>query len=320
MNEKESIAGVASATADVAGLSTPRPERPLTGRQKLILVGLVILKRVRFSADPAGRRDVHRLLGHDQELLGQVDPAAKCRGARVGRGARVLLPDAPASHADDLRPNGDVPTCPICGMPLSVRKKGEKVELPVGVTGRVQISPERIQLAGIKTAAVGYRPLARQLVTVGNIEYDESRLSRIVSRVGGYVEKLYIDTTFAAVRQGQPLADIYSPELYAAAQDLRLAVKLGSQPELAESARKKLLPLGVDRREIDAIASSDQASAARLVLRSPQAGTVIEKKIVAGFERGNGRDALGGCRPVESLGRGRRLREGHRAAGGRAED
>ena len=64
-------------------------------------------------------------------------------------------------------PNGDVPKCPICGMPLSMRKKGEAAELPAGITGRVQLSPERIQLAGIKTVPVEYRPVAKQTKTVG---------------------------------------------------------------------------------------------------------------------------------------------------------
>ncbi len=75
-------------------------------------------------------------------------------------------------------PNGDVPGCPICGMPLSIRAKGQKEELPAGITGRVQLSPERVQMAGIKTVAVDYRPVARQTKTVGYVTYDESGLSQ----------------------------------------------------------------------------------------------------------------------------------------------
>ena len=57
--------------------------------------------------------------------------------------------------------------------------------------------------------------------------YDESRLSRIVSRVSGYVEKLYVDKTLVTVKAGDPLAEIYSPELYSAAQELLLVVNVG---------------------------------------------------------------------------------------------
>ena len=108
-------------------------------------------------------------------------------------------------------PNGDVPGCPICGMPLSIRATGQKEELPAGITGRVQLSPERVQMAGIKTVAVGYRPVARQTKTVGYVTYDESRLSRVVSRVGGYVEKLFVDKTFTMVHKGDPWSRSIAP-------------------------------------------------------------------------------------------------------------
>ena len=61
------------------GGPAPPPDEPLTRRQKVRLVGLVILKRLRFIAILAAVGHVHRLLGHGEELLGQVDPAAKRR-------------------------------------------------------------------------------------------------------------------------------------------------------------------------------------------------------------------------------------------------
>ena len=66
--------------------------------------------------------------------------------------------------------------------------------------------------------------------------YDESRLSRIVSRVDGYVEKLYVDKTFTVVHKGDPLAAIYSPELYSTAQELILATGRNGIGSLAASA------------------------------------------------------------------------------------
>ena len=132
-------------------------------------------------------------------------------------------PMHPQVVRSSLEPNGDVPKCPICGMPLSIRKKGEAAPLPPGITGRVQLSPDRVQLAGVETLAIGYQPLVKQITTVGNVTYDESRLARVVSRVSGYIEKLYVDQTFMKVRQGDPLAEIYSPDLYNAAQELVLA-------------------------------------------------------------------------------------------------
>jgi Cu(I)/Ag(I) efflux system membrane fusion protein len=178
-------------------------------------------------------------------------------------------------------PNGDVPKCPICGMPLSIRKKGEAARLPAGITGRVQLSPERIQLAGIETSPVEYRPMAKETKTVGYVAFDESRLSRIVSRVDGYVEKLYVDKTFTVVHKGDPLAEIYSPELYSTARELVVASRGGGVGDLAAAARNKLLLLGVSQQEIDAIAAAGKPSP-RLVIRSPQTGYVVDKKIVEG--------------------------------------
>jgi Cu(I)/Ag(I) efflux system membrane fusion protein len=60
--------------------------------------------------------------------------------------------------------------CPVCNMALVRRKKGEAVPLPDGVVARMQLSPYRIQLAGIRTSPVEYRPLAREVVVVGPVE------------------------------------------------------------------------------------------------------------------------------------------------------
>lgn len=60
--------------------------------------------------------------------------------------------------------------CPVCNMALVRRKKGEAVPLPDGVVARMQLSPYRIQLAGIATSAVEYRPLVRTLALAGFVE------------------------------------------------------------------------------------------------------------------------------------------------------
>ena len=222
--------------------------------------------------------------------MGEMDPARHVASRELEPGHEFYCPMDPQVVRSTYEPNGDVPKCPICGMPLSLRKKGEAAKLPEGITGRVQLSPERIQLAGIKTVPVEYRPMAKQTKTVGYVTFDESRLSRIVSRVEGYVEKLYVDETFTVVHKGDPLAEIYSPELYSTARELVLATPRRRGGDLAAAARNKLLLLGVSPQEIDGIVASGQPSP-RLVIRSPQTGYVVEKKIVVGRERGSEDDA-----------------------------
>jgi Cu(I)/Ag(I) efflux system membrane fusion protein len=179
-----------------------------------------------------------------------------------------------------LEPNGAVPGCPICGMPLSLRKKGEVPELPEGVLTRVQLSPERVQLAGVKTVPVTYMPLTQEVRTVGHVEYDDARLAEIVTRVGGYLEELFVDKTFEHVDEEQPLAEIYSPDLYSSVQELLLA-KRHNAGDLMDSARQRLKLLGVNDTEIDEALEGGDAKA-RLVIRSPLSGQVIEKNVVQG--------------------------------------
>ena len=228
------------------------------------------------------------LVGYWETLRNYWDkwtrPAAG--GAAVASDEEFFCGMHPNVVRDSLDPDGSVPECPICGMPLSKRKKGEPEELPPGVLARVQLSPERIQQAGIATVPIEYRPLVREIRTVGIVAFDETRLSRVVTRVDGYVEKLYVDRTFATVAEGDPLAEIYSPELYSAAQELLLA-RERKLDRLVSSAREKLRLLGVGDPEIDELVQAGRSDT-RLVLRSPQQGHVIGKNVVEGssVERG----------------------------------
>jgi Cu(I)/Ag(I) efflux system membrane fusion protein len=229
-----------------------------------------------------------------------------------------FCPMHPSVVREGLEADGSVPKCPICNMPLSLRKKGEAVKLPEGIIVRKQLSPERIQMAGISTAEVQYRPLVKEIRTVGVVDYDQSRLSQIVSRTAGFVEKLYVDKTYVSVHEGQPLARLYSPDLRSTADDLTLAIDRGNT-DLVESGKQRLKNMGVADDEIDQIfASRDliiavkhgdstktEQAAARLkdlgmtdgeiekikttlrvpvglVIRSPVSGHVINKAIVEG--------------------------------------
>lgn len=189
-------------------------------------------------------------------------------------------PMDPSVIRDGPEPNGAVPKCPICGMPLSLRKKGEPMTLPPGVVGRVSLTPERVQMAGIRTAEIGIRPMNRVIRAVGTVTYNQSKQSQIVTRVGGYLEKLMVDRTFMRVSQGDPLAGIYSPELYAAIQELKIAKEITGS-SLAKMAREKVRLLGIDDKEIDGmLAATDEKY--RIVIRSPVDGYVIQKMVQQG--------------------------------------
>src|SRR3569623_1984791 len=64
--------------------------------------------------------------------------------------------------------------CSVCNMPLVRRHKGEAVQLSVGVLARMQLSPYRVQLAGIRASAVGYQPLVRDVIAAGRVQRSTS--------------------------------------------------------------------------------------------------------------------------------------------------
>ncbi|MBA3312295.1 MAG: efflux RND transporter periplasmic adaptor subunit [Planctomycetaceae bacterium] len=270
--------GTAQAPVDAA---TSKPIAPKSGRWstfKFVFQALEV--RLRFIGILVA---IGLLFGYWDTLRNYWDKWTRPANAAVAlsSGTEFYCPMDPQVVRDSLEPDGSIPNCPICGMPLSKRKKGEQPALPAGVVGRVQLSPERVEMAGVATASVGYQPLVREVRTVGYVTYDESKLSEVTTRVGGYVEKLFVNETFATVSNGDKLAEVYSPELYQAAQELVL-LRGGKQFDaLINGAHEKLRLLGIGESEIDHIWKTGKTDS-RLVIRSPQTGHVIKKNVVEG--------------------------------------
>jgi Cu(I)/Ag(I) efflux system membrane fusion protein len=79
----------------------------------------------------------------------------------------------------------------------------------------VEIPPDKQQLIGVKKAEAAVKSMEKVVRTVGRIEYDETKLVTVNSKVEGWIEKLYVNYTGRYVKEGEPLAEIYSPELFA---------------------------------------------------------------------------------------------------------
>jgi Cu(I)/Ag(I) efflux system membrane fusion protein len=175
--------------------------------------------------------------------------------------------------------------CPICGMPLSKRKKGEGGEeepLPPGVVSRVQLSPYRVALAGIQTVELGYQPLTKDIRAVGFVEFDERKLVRIAARVTGKsrIDKLYVNVTGQMVTIGDPLALLYSPDLVVTVQNL-LDARGGRNKDLERLARDRLQLWGIDQEQIEGILRTGKPIT-HVTIRSPISGHVIKKYPVEG--------------------------------------
>jgi Cu(I)/Ag(I) efflux system membrane fusion protein len=175
--------------------------------------------------------------------------------------------------------------CPICSMSLvPMKASGSKTtaasDAPaVSGLASVEAPADRVQAIGIRVEAAQRSALAPSLRAVARIAADESRLARIHVRFSGYVEKLFVAEQGAPVKKGQPLAAIYSDEVFRIEQELLQAKDWGDG--LAERARRRLGVLGIGADEIAATVKRGKASEV-VTIRSPVAGYVVGLNVVQG--------------------------------------
>lgn len=176
--------------------------------------------------------------------------------------------------------------CPICGMDL----------LPVNVggmeEGTVQIDPVTLQNIGVRFAQVQVQPLHRTVRTTGRFQANEQLATVISPKVGGWIEKLHVNYQGARVAAGQPLLEIYSPELVSTQEEYLLALRnlerlTGTPAEedgrrLVEAARRRLSYWDIAEEQIRRLEET-KAPRKTLTLHAPSAGTVDETMAVQGM-------------------------------------
>lgn len=166
--------------------------------------------------------------------------------------------------------------CPICEMPLipagSAAGGGDGVPM-------LTLSPHAVAMASVETVAVTRRQLVNEIRAVGKIQYNESSLATITARVDGYAERLFVNFTGVDIKAGDHLAEVYSPELLVAQQELLIALRGGGAGLSVEPSRIKLRRWGLTEQQIDELVNSKKITD-RITLYSPIDGTVIEKMVV----------------------------------------
>lgn len=165
----------------------------------------------------------------------------------------------------------------------------------LGAGGTVTIDPTTVQNIGVRTAIIEARPLQRLVQAVGRVDYDERRMSDVNTKVPGWVEKLHVDYTGQQVERGQPLLEIYSPELVAAQEEHLTALDylhrlqrqrvsedvLDGARELAEASAQRLRYLDVSDDRIQQLEQEGVVSRTVTVV-SPQQGVVVHKAVFEG--------------------------------------
>jgi Cu(I)/Ag(I) efflux system membrane fusion protein len=160
-----------------------------------------------------------------------------------------------------------------------------------GEMNPVLLTREGGRRIGVAFTIAEYRTLPLLIRSVGTVAYDETRLATVSPKLEGWVEMLYVDFTGAPVRAGQPLMEVYSPQLVSAQEELILAARLVAEAgpgrasenaaQLLESAQRRLSYWDIPQDQIQSIQES-LAPTKTLTLRSPASGIVVEKNVVQG--------------------------------------
>ncbi len=171
--------------------------------------------------------------------------------------------------------------CPICGMDLIPAGDGGGAS-----AGELTLTESARRLAEIEVATVEHRSVAREIRLVGKIDYDESRVTVISARFPGRLDRLFVNYTGIPVREGDHLAELYSPELLTAQEELIQAVRAGGANETRranrDAAREKLRLWGLTAGQITQIEERREPSE-RVTIYAPQEGIVMEKPGIEGM-------------------------------------
>ncbi|MHB8522392.1 MAG: efflux RND transporter periplasmic adaptor subunit [Limisphaerales bacterium] len=151
----------------------------------------------------------------------------------------------------------------------------------------ISIDPVTIQNMGLRTGEVTRGPLRRVIRTVAVIAYNETALADVTTKFKGWIEKLHVDSTGRQVHKGDPLFDIYSPDLYSAEVEYLLSLDSGTNRADAgadavnTSAQLKLKFFDISDEQIAGLAKTRQPSKT-LRIHAPMDGFVVEKMVVEG--------------------------------------
>ncbi|HRT90617.1 MAG TPA: efflux RND transporter periplasmic adaptor subunit, partial [Bacteroidales bacterium] len=141
--------------------------------------------------------------------------------------------------------------CPICGMDLIPLIQGSKGS---DDPAALHLTKEAARLASVMTSTVARQKTVKEVLLYGKVMEDERLNQSQVTHVSGRIEKLYVSFTGEPVKEGQLLAQIYSPELITAQQELLEAAKIKvTQPELYNAAREKLRQLKLTDEQAESI-------------------------------------------------------------------
>ena len=174
--------------------------------------------------------------------------------------------------------------CPICRMKLTPIRADSGTNAVATGSAAIDVDATAVQRMNIRTGETVLGPLRRLIRTVGTVEYAETGQVEVSTKFKGWIEKLHMDTTGQQVHRGEPLFEIYSPELYNAQVEYLLALKTAGasvNDSIRLSALTKLKFFDISTEQIAQLEKSGQPEKT-LRIHSPIDGFVTDKKVVEG--------------------------------------
>ncbi len=160
--------------------------------------------------------------------------------------------------------------------------------------GTVELSADQIRQFGVTFGTAEIRQLVAETRTTGVVTLDETRIAQVSPKIGGFIERLYVNATGQPVSRGQPLLELYSADLLAAQQELLLSGQLqrdmgrssvpgvpGGSIDLVAASRRRLQLLDISSAQIDEVLRTGRVRRT-LTLYAPVSGIVTEKKALQG--------------------------------------
>lgn len=233
----------------------------------------------------------------------EEDPPAPSASAAAAASdpvaAPVAAPKKKTIWRSTMNPNevSDHPGKDSMGMdmaPVELDEAPPQTAAPVVGQATVRITTQKQQLIGVRTSDVVLAPFRRTIRAVGHVTYNETVLRQVHTKIGGYVERLYANATGELVQKGQPLVEIYSPELLASQQEYLVALQArtrtagssiqsvaSSGDELVASARRRLELFDLSDGQILEIERTGRARRT-VTLYAPISGTILNREVTQG--------------------------------------
>jgi RND family efflux transporter MFP subunit len=202
--------------------------------------------------------------------------------AQATQGKRILY------YRDPMDPTmrSDKPGKSPMGMDMVPVYEGEE-------GGGIKIDPTTVQNIGVRYETAQRRMLSKTIRTVGKVDYDERKLYYVNAKISGWIDKLYVNYTGKFVRKGEPLLEIYSPELVSAEEEYIIALKYkntdspkeslrtSQSQELYSRAHRKLMYWDISHEQIQRLEATRQPEKT-MALVAPATGVIVEKNVLQG--------------------------------------